>query len=185
MKPNRHQIAFLSLLAVGLCASVMASINRGQSQTSSTGNKAGELVIHFERSGCYGNCPVYKLTIYSDGRIEYEGENFVKQKGKAEGHIASADLATLVMEFDKAGFWTMDQFTAEGCKCGVCTDMPMAITEIKNQQRSHRVEHYYGCRCAPKTLWDLEQTIDKLAHTEQWTGDVSKQGPFGTTCSGE
>lgn len=28
----------------------------------------------------------------------------------------------------------------------------------------------------------LFSAIDKIARTEQWTGDISKQGPFGTTC---
>ena len=28
----------------------------------------------------------------------------------------------------------------------------------------------------------LELAIDKLVNSEQWTGDQSKTGPFGTTC---
>jgi len=44
------------------------------------------------------------------------------------------------------------------------------------------VQHYYGCTCAPKVLFELESAIDKSVQAEQWTGDVSKQGPLGTTC---
>jgi len=33
-------------------------------------------------------------------------------------------------------------------------------------------------------VFDLESVIDKSANSEQWTGDVSNAGPYGTTCSG-
>lgn len=140
------------------------------------------LVIHFERTACYGDCPAYKLTIYGDGRIEYEGIRNVKQVGRKQGHLANAELRNLVSQFNQTDFFKIDQYSEKSCSCTLCTDMPTAMTEIKVRDMSHRVEHYYGCRCAPKALWDLEAAVDKIARIEQWTGDVSKQGPRGTTC---
>jgi hypothetical protein len=140
------------------------------------------LVIHFERTACYGDCPAYKLTIYGDGRIEYEGIKNVKLVGRKQGDLANAELTHLVSQFNRADFFKINQYSEKSCSCTLCTDMPTAIIEIKVRGMSHRVEHYYGCRCAPKMLWDLEATIDKIANTERWTGDVSKQGPRGTTC---
>ena len=60
--------------------------------------------------------------------------------------------------------------------------MPSAVITLTVKGVTRRVEHYYGCTCAPKVLFDLESAIDKSGSTEQWTGDVSKSGPFGTTC---
>jgi hypothetical protein len=62
--------------------------------------------------------------------------------------------------------------------------MATAITELSIRGVTQRVKHYYGCRGAPKSLFDLESVIDKSANSEQWTGDVSNAGPYGTTCSG-
>ncbi len=173
-------ICLLSLIAV------MTSFAFTKQQDVQLANLTdGELkavVIQFERTGCYGNCPAYKLTVYGDGRAEYEGKKDVKETGRKEGRIDVADIKRMVSEFDKAGFFAIDQFTEKNCSCTLCTDMPTAITEIRIKGASHQVVHYYGCRCAPKALWELEQTIDKIASTEQWTGDVSKQGPRGTTC---
>jgi hypothetical protein len=184
MKPHPASTAFLICL-LSLIAVITAFAFRKQQDPQLRNLTDGELkavVIQFERTGCYGNCPAYKLTIYGDGRAEYEGKKNVKQTGRKEERIEAADVKRVVSEFDKAGFFTIDQFTEKNCSCSFCTDMPTAITEIQVKGTSHRVEHYYGCRCAPKALWELEQAIDKMAHTEQWTGDVSKQGPFGTTC---
>jgi Domain of unknown function (DUF6438) len=37
--------------------------------------------IKLERTACLGTCPIYSVTIFSDGRLEYKGEMFVKAKG--------------------------------------------------------------------------------------------------------
>ena len=147
-----------------------------------TDTELKNVVIRLERTHCYGSCPAYKLTIYGDGRLEYVGETNVKLKGTKQAGIAAGDFKRLVSQFETANYFSTDQYTEKNCSCRFCTDMPTAITEIQVRGSTYRVEHYYGCTCAPKTLWALETAIDKIARTEQWTGDVSKQGPFGTTC---
>jgi hypothetical protein len=82
-------------------------------------------------------------------------------------------------------FWGLNEDYDSAAKCkGYCTDMPTALTEVRIKGASHRVKHYYGCGGAPKSLFELESAIDKSANSEQWIGDMSKAGPFGTTCSG-
>ena len=182
MRLHRGNGAFVAcLLAVGIAAAIPAA--QPASQLSNlTGGELKEVLIQFDRSTCYGNCPAYKLSIHGSGRVEYEGLKFVKQTGARSGKISDADLRRLVSQFEQAQFFAIDQFTDKSCTCTLCTDMPTVTTEIRVKGVSHRVVHYYGCRCAPKALWELEAAIDKMVHTDQWTGDVSKQGPFGTTC---
>jgi hypothetical protein len=143
------------------------------------------VTVHFERTGCYGNCPAYTVTLHGDGRVEYAGKDNVKVKGTRAGRIEPATVKALMAEFARAKFLAIaDQLSGEKCSCGQCTDMPSVITELSVGDTQHSVEHYYGCRCAPKALFELEAAIDKAVNVEQWTGDVSKQGPFGTTCFG-
>jgi hypothetical protein len=54
--------------------------------------------------------------------------------------------------------------------------MATAITELSIKGMTYRVQHYYGCVAAPKSLFDLEAVIDKSANSEQWTGYVSNAG---------
>jgi hypothetical protein len=144
------------------------------------------VTVRFERSRCYGSCPAYTLTIHGDGRIEYVGAQHVKVTGTQEGRVEPGTVRALMSEFARAKFLSLPEEYSES-KCGGCrrcTDMATAVTEIAVGSTSHRVSHYYGCACAPKALFELESAIDKAANSEQWTGDVSKQGPFGTTCFG-
>lgn len=114
--------------------------------------------------------------------MQYVGGNNVKLKGEQQANIATADVKQILSEFDNADYFSINQYSEKNCSCRFCTDMPTTITEIQVKGISHRVEHYYGCTCAPKSLWELEKAIDRIARTAQWTGDVSKQGPRGTTC---
>jgi hypothetical protein len=185
MMESRLSNQFL-FVCLSLTLVVVTALSLAGQQTTQLGNVTEDdlkdLVISLERSTCYGDCPAYKLTIHGDGRVEYEGKKNVKLTTKKEGRLQPADVRKIVSAFDKANYFSIKSYTEESCSCTLCTDMPTAITEIRAKGLSHRVEHYYGCRCAPKELWELEESIDGIAGTKQWTGDVSKQGPFGTTC---
>jgi hypothetical protein len=142
-----------------------------------------DATIELERVGCYGSCPGYTVTIHGDGRVEYSGKGHVKEIGTREGRIDSAKVRTLALAFGKLKFWAIaEDYSTSKCRGRVCTDMATAITEFKIKGAIHRVNHYYGCGSAPKILFELESTIDNTANSEQWTGDVSKAGPFATTC---
>ena len=43
------------------------------------------VTIQLERTGCYGTCPGYSVTIHGDGRVEYNGKSHVKEIGTQEG----------------------------------------------------------------------------------------------------
>ena len=140
------------------------------------------LTIRMERTGCFGDCPAYTVIIHGDGRVEYNGKANVKEKGAREGRVGADAIRALVNEFAKAKFFTLSEdYSGKNCK-RYCTDLPTAVTEVTLRDFNHHVKHYYGCGGAPKALFDLESFIDKLADLERWTGDVSKAGPFGTTC---
>jgi Domain of unknown function (DUF6438) len=141
------------------------------------------VTVRLERIGCYGTCPAYTVTIHGDGRVEYAGKSGIKEKGTREGRIEADTIRTLAVEFAKAKFLTLpEEYSEANCR-RYCTDMATAVTELSVKGATHRVKHYYGCGGAPKALFELESAIDKSANVERWTGDVSRAGPFGTTCT--
>jgi Domain of unknown function (DUF6438) len=142
------------------------------------------VTIHLERTACYGTCPAYSVTIHGDGRVEYAGSGHVKETGAREGRIELDKIRELLSQFSKAKFWDVAEDYSRD-KCGrYCTDMATAVTEVTAKGATHKVKHYYGCGNAPRSLFELESSVDKTADSEQWTGDVSKAGPYGTTCWG-
>lgn len=143
------------------------------------------VTIHMERTACYGTCPAYSVVIHGDGRAEYEGKRHVKEVGMRDGRIELEKIRALMPVFARMKFWNVtEDYSEEKCKGRVCTDMPTVITELSVKGVAHKVKHYYGCASAPKSLFELESAIDKAANSEQWVGDSSKGGPFGTTCFG-
>ena len=174
----------LSPLVIFVClASATLAQTAAPALDSLKPDQLKSMVIAFERTGCYGTCPAYKLTINGDGRVEYNGIRYVKAIGKKSGTVDEAGLRTILTAFSKANFFSVGkEVGSRECDCRQCTDLPTAITEISVANAKHNVEHYHGCGCASKELWDLEETIDRVVKVDQWTGDVSKAGPFGMTC---
>jgi len=139
-------------------------------------------IIRLERVRCFGNCPVYSVTIHGDGRLDYEGKRHVAEQGVRHGRVEAQEIKAVFTNLANARFFAMPEEYSEADCQRYCTDMASAITEVTVKGVAHRVKHYYGCESAPKTLFDVESGIDKAAKVERWTGDVSKSGPDATTC---
>ena len=123
-----------------------------------------ELVITLERTACFGTCPVYSLTIKGDGTVVYVGEDHVQTKGVKETAISIGDVNQLVLEFEKADYFSLnDSYTSFGI-----SDMPSANTSISIGGKTKAIKHYLGDRSAPKQLTELENKIDEIVNSAQW-----------------
>jgi hypothetical protein len=189
MLQRRFSAAVLILLAIvwiSSSASSQTASSKPLDLNSLSDSDLAKLTIRFERMPCYGSCPSYVVTIHGDGHVEYLGKKQVSLIGQAKGSIKVAAVRALLSEFSKTNFLSISEDISEAnCKGRHCTDMATVVTELIVNGTSHKVTHYYGCGSAPRALFDLESNIDKSVNSEQWTGDVSKKGPFGTTCWGD
>jgi hypothetical protein len=130
-------------------------------------------VITLERGACFGTCPVYKLSIFADGRVEYEGKEFVKREGKATGRITPAALKELLREFEKIDYLKLDdsyEVGSKNCPEG-WTDDSSAITSLDREGKKKTIRHYHGCRglAILDQLTALENKIDQVVNTKRWT----------------
>lgn len=129
-------------------------------------------VISLERTACFGRCPVYRISVSAGGAVSYEGTAEVRQLGEARGRIPADSVAALLSELERAGYFSFaSRYAAAEPVCGrYATDLPTAITTVRVGDRSKRIEHNYGCGAAPKSLRVLEQRIDEVLNSRQWTG---------------
>src|SRR6185436_18117635 len=93
---------FLLLAAILLCQGTAFS----KAVAADAGRRPTK-VITLERTVCFGACPNYKLTIFSDGRVSYEGIRFVKKMGKATGRISRTKLHKLIMAFTSINYFDL------------------------------------------------------------------------------
>lgn len=128
--------------------------------------------ITLERTDCYETCPIYKVTISANGKVNYEGKDFVKVKGKAQSSLTTAQVKTLEKAIAKVKFFSLqNEYIAQkdGCK-EVITDAPSTITTISSGKQTKSIYHYFGCdgHADLAQLTIFEDTIDTVVNSAQW-----------------
>ncbi|MAS38008.1 MAG: hypothetical protein CL610_28695 [Anaerolineaceae bacterium] len=123
-------------------------------------------VITLERTPCFGSCPVYTVTIYDDGTVVYNGGNFVEVTGEQTTTIEPEVVEQLVAGFEAAGYFEWaDEYTEM-----TVTDLPTITTSVTRDGETKQITRYAGDSSAPLALPYLEQWIDLMGRTQQWTG---------------
>ncbi len=114
-----------------------------------------DAVITLERTLCFGNCPAYKLTVYGNGAVTFEGKSFVRVTGKAEGAITQEQFKQLIFVFEEANYDSLkDSYTQISV-----TDAPYVTTSITVDGKTKTVRHYLGDPSAPPGLPHLKITL--------------------------
>ena len=63
-----------------------------------------ELIISIQKTPCFGTCPVYNISIFSDGTGIYKGIQFVEKMGEYEFSIDSSASNKILKEAIKIDF---------------------------------------------------------------------------------
>ncbi len=129
--------------------------------------------ISLKRSGCYGTCPVYTVTLSTTDGIEFFGRSYVAFKGE---HTAKADadaVRKLAREFVAADFYSMDaEYIAN------VTDLPTCVLSISIDGHEKKVEDYAGTWVGmPAVIKDLEEEVDAFAGSQKWVKGSDEQAP--------
>jgi hypothetical protein len=133
-------------------------------------------VITLERTPCFGTCPVYRVSLWNDGRIAFDGRRHVAHQGAAAGSVEPAVVDSLLAELVGAGYFELDTaYVYQSPGCGrYATDSPSVITSVTARGRTRRIQHDYGCQDAPAELGRLERRIDEVAGSSRWVGGESR-----------
>ncbi|MDR7316055.1 DUF6438 domain-containing protein [Brevibacillus nitrificans] len=121
--------------------------------------------IMLERTMCYGNCPIYRVEIYHNGIVRWEGIEFVSKVGSYSWKISQEKikkLHKLLLDFD---FRTYD-YQPTGL---IKTDHPSCITTVRYCDGFKKeINHYLGDELLDESITVLETEIEKLAGTRKY-----------------
>jgi hypothetical protein len=121
---------------------------------------AANMTIKMEKTPCYGFCPVYNLTIEGNGIGTYIGKKNVKKIGTYKFNFSSAQIDSLVKEFEDINFWDLaDKYEAK------ITDLPTTYITFSLNGRTKRIKDYFG---SPQSLKNLEEKLDRLSNDLNW-----------------
>jgi hypothetical protein len=128
--------------------------------------------ISLERTPCFGGCPVYTISVSPSGQVTYEGKANVRELGTATAEVPRQRVDALLTELERAGYFGFaSRYALSEPACGrYVTDLPSVISSATLGTRSKRIEHDYGCGTAPAALAVLENRIDEVLGSGQWTG---------------
>ena len=157
----------LGIIFALTCAN--ATLSPGQ--TVKTNEPAPDTLITLQRGACEDRCAVYRLVIFADGTVIYEGRHFVRQTGLIKSGISPAVLSKLITDLETGGFFQLENDYGYGntARCDSISDGPVAILSVSNQGRSKTVLHHHRCvGAAPNRLTELEDKVDRAAGAVKW-----------------
>lgn len=120
--------------------------------------------ITLQRTGCFGACPSYRVTVSTDG-IVFEGGDYVVASGRHIDKSVDVDgVRDLARRFVAADFYSMDpSYRAD------VTDNPTYILSISIDGHKKEVEDYVGSWVGmPSIITELENAVDSFARTDRW-----------------
>jgi hypothetical protein len=165
---SRHGALCLALLALTNCGRKRAapadsvSIDQPHPPDLAPGTS---LLATLERTGCYGECPVYRLTLSTDGSVVYVGTRWVKVLGRHEYKLTDAQLAEVDTAFARANFMMLHDYDHVES-----TDDDWAHVSFQHGGKTKRVRHYHGDTSAPPALSALEDELDRITDSGRFVG---------------
>jgi uncharacterized protein DUF6438 len=128
-------------------------------------------IATLERTGCYGECPVYRLTVNSDGSVVYVGTRWVKVLGRQAYKLSEAQMAELQAAFERANFNQLRDYDKVES-----TDDDWTHISYRRGNGFKRVRHYHGDNAAPPTLSALEDDFDRIVDSGRFVGVPAVSG---------
>lgn len=148
-------ILLLLLCTLGACKSHK---NITESKAESIIERVPQQVFALEMTPCYGTCPSYKVTIFENDSLIYEGLQYVRKEGIMSKQLPKGTVSQLVEKFRGANFFAFkNQYTSN------ISDFPTTYISFSDGGITKKIMDYHK---APDTLKQLEMLISDLVKNE-------------------
>ena len=120
--------------------------------------------ISLERTGCYGLCSTYTVTLRTSGEAEYVGQANVEKVGRYLGSVQAATVHLLARLADDIGLFSSIP-TYVGC---FVTDNPTVYISIVKGGVRLTMKHYAPDESGPARLYWFESAVDQIQEQIKW-----------------
>ena len=140
---------------------LLAPCNSGKKATT-TASDNSKLEIVYQRTACFGKCPIYTLTINGSTKTAtFKGEQNTDKIGTFSKSMTDDELTQLVNAFESANFNSLNDDYL-----GTITDFPMVLITYSNKGKTKRIRDRSD---APAELHTLEKILNEFSDTtEGW-----------------
>lgn len=102
--------------------------------------------ITYETGPCFGRCPVYSVTVYSNGRATFTGRRFTAVEGTREFRLPAGTYQRFARHLEPLRPRRAEDIRYSGDRCrSMATDLPSARVAWNGQGGARSLYFYYGC----------------------------------------
>jgi hypothetical protein len=179
----------VSLVAFGVAAGlILGACARGAGNGTPEGTAASPppaasadgapqaAALELDRGACRGRCPQYRLALFDDGVVHFDGGTNVLAVGVHRRTVAPSSVQALFTRFRAPVLALGDSEWTEGsAACGAfVTDLPTMHLVVRTGNAVRRFTVSSGCRNAPALLHEFARAIDSVAIAPTWIGGRSR-----------
>jgi hypothetical protein len=121
------------------------------------------LFAAYEKTACFGRCPVYQVQIYSDGKATWNGRMNVSKLGNYEGRASEEQIKAIRQKVHELRFLDFENEYPTGGQRIV--DLPVTITYIRIGDMDKTVKNTHG---APQSLKEFEKYLEAVFESIAW-----------------
>ena len=123
--------------------------------------KVKDAYLTVETTPCFGQCPVYTLTISNNGGVLYNGKNFTKVSGTQTGTLNPEQLKELKSRVAQLGVKDLK----ESYDNPNVTDLPSTYYTFYDGSKTKKVVARYE---VPEKIKQFQKYIDQLINEINW-----------------
>ena len=117
-------------------------------------------------------CPVYEVSIFTDGTVQWNGNQFVGTIGTATARLPKAQVEDLIRVMSASGLQSLNssyrnRIHPDGAMESV-SDLPTTYLTFTHDSVTKTVEDYWF---APDKLHELERLVDRVSNSHRWRHD--------------
>ena len=117
-------------------------------------------VIEMSKGPCYGSCPIFTITVYSNGVVAYKGERFTNKNGLSIKVLSKSKHQSLLSEFADADLWQYkDVYRSQ---------IPDLQTVTMTYYDEGDIKSIVGRDGRPSIVLRLEKMLDEIADAGDW-----------------
>lgn len=121
------------------------------------------VLCELQRTSCYGKCPTFKIKLYSDGKVIYQGKANVERMGRFVAFCEPQQFESIFTAAEQANYFVLrSQYPEDGRKL---SDLPKTITYLKRNGLEKRVINNFD---APADLVQFEHWLDDFFASLDW-----------------
>jgi hypothetical protein len=129
--------------------------------------------IIFERTMCYGSCPIYKVEIYNDGLVKWNGIGYVSKIGEYEWNLSAKKidkLSNLIQQFNFQNYEyrTLDGFATDHPNCIITIEYLDGFDKEIDHYLGDQLEEDYLIESEEISLFDFENKIEQIVGTRKY-----------------